>query len=334
MNCSLSKGENEMKNIRLRADGRYEWRKQINHIQYQKINKNKKELEKQVREILKLTTINVEKINTRQTFIELANYWYETYKKDIKSGMQYKYYIDARFQTDIFKQRIDKISYEQLENFINSIKEHRVASYCYFIITGVYKEALKRDYIKKDISQLITKPKNKTIKGDWFTIKEQKLILENLDNTPIKYEILFYLLTGCRRTEAVNLKKENIDFEKQTIYILGTKTDSSKRTIPISSKLASILKEHFDDMFTLHKEHYTREFQKYISSIGIKNKKLHDLRHTFNSNLFYLGVKDKERQYYMGHSSIVMTNDIYTHLDLTVKKEDILNLYKDLYPKF
>lgn len=321
-----------MKNIRKRTDGRWEWRKQINHISYQKINKNKKVLEKQVRDILKLTTINQNK--AKDTFIDLAYYWYNTYKKDIKSSKEYKYYLNARFNNDIFKQKIDKITYQQLEQFINSIKEHRVASYCYMIITGVYKEALKREYVKKDISQLITKPKNKTKKGEWFTVEEQKLILNNLDQTPIKYEILLYLMTGCRRNEAINIKPNDINYEKLSIFINGTKTTSAKRYIPISKSFAKILKDNYGNMFKFKQDYYSRTFQDYLTKLGIKGKKLHDLRHTFNSNMFYLGVKDKERQYYMGHSSIVITNDIYTHLDINVTKEDILNLYKDLYPKF
>lgn len=324
----------DMKNIRKRTDGRYEWRKQIDNIKHQIIDKNKKELERKVREFIKLNKQKKYEEHKSCTFFELADYWYNTYKKNLKSGILYKYYINARFSNNIFKQKIENITYEQLENFIKSINEHRVASYCYFIITGVYKEALKRDMIKKDISQLITKPKNKTEIGEWFTIKEQNLILNNLDKTPIKYEILFYLLTGARRDEAINVKYEDINFEKNTVFINGTKTKSSKRYVPISDKFAKILKNNFSNMFKFEHSYYSRTFQKYLKILGIENKTLHDLRHTFNSNLYYLGVNDKKRQYFMGHSSIVITNDIYTHLDLTVNQKDILNLYQDIYPKF
>ena len=68
--------------------------------------------------------------------------------------------------------------------------------------------------------------------------------------------------------------------------------------------------------------------------IGIKNKTLHNTRHTFSTNLYYLGVPDKQRQVYLGHSSIVMTNDIYTHLDPSITKNDIVKLYNNLYPDF
>lgn len=51
----------------------------------------------------------------------------------------------------------------------------------------------------------------------------------------------------------------------------------------------------------------------------LKNRKTfsirpHDLRHTFATALYNAGVKVKDAQYYLGHSSIKMTMDLYTHL--------------------
>lgn len=324
-----------MKNIRLRKDGRYEWRKQINHIQYQKIKKNKKELEKEVRILLKQQKETLQITYSSSTFISIAWNWYKVYKKDMRSGDRYLGIIKSRFENNnLFNSPINKITYSQLENFITKIKEHRQRAYCYYVIKGVYKEAIKLKYTKEDLSSLISKPKNEGEIGDWFTIKEQKLILENLERTPIKYEILFYLMTGCRREEALNVTIDDINFENKTIFINGTKTKKAKRYVNISNKYAEILTTNFAKMFNKGKDYYTKEFQDYITSLGIKNKKLHDLRHTFSSNLFYLEVPDKKRQYLLGHSSISITNDIYTHLDPNIKKQDILNLYKDLYPEF
>ena len=121
-----------------------------------------------------------------------------------------------------------------------------------------------------DISQFISKPKSETVKGIAFKIKEQALILQNLHKTPIKYEILFYLLTGCRREEALNVKYEHIDFEKLTIYIPGTKTESSKRYVPISQEFALILKSNFKSMFKEHKDYFTKKFKEYLDLLNIK----------------------------------------------------------------
>jgi len=52
---------------------------------------------------------------------------------------------------------------------------------------------------------------------------------------------LFYLLTGCRRSEALTLKWTDIDFAAKSIYISGTKTDNAKRSIPLFPELEKLL---------------------------------------------------------------------------------------------
>ena len=75
-----------------------------------------------------------------------------------------------------------------------------------------------------------------------------------------------------------------------------------------------------------------KQFAKITAELNIENAPPHSLRHTFSTNLYYLGVPDKERQAQLGHASIVITNDIYTHLDPTITKNDILELYGEWYP--
>ena len=41
----------------------------------------------------------------------------------------------------------------------------------------------------------------------------------------------------------------------------------------------------------------------------------HMFRHTYATSLYYSGVDIKTAQYLLGHSSIQMTLDVYTHLD-------------------
>ena len=321
-----------MKNIRTRKDGRLEFRKMINGATFNIYANNLKELK------LKIKNFKPQPKEEKQSHIciDLIWQWFSLYKENqIKSTKAYISAIKNRFDIDLFKKDINKITLIELQTFLNNIKEHRVASYCYFIITGVFKYSKSSKFIKENISLELIKPKNKTEKGISFNLNEQKLIIKNLNKCEIKYEILYYLLTGARRSEAVKLKLEDIYFNRNTIFIDGTKTNNAKRYIPISETFKNILKNNFNNMFNKDSDYYTKKFKAYLKTLNINDKrKLHDLRHTFSTNLYYLGVPDKQRQYYMGHSSIIMTNDIYTHLDPTITKNDILNLYKDLYPKF
>ena len=322
-----------MKNILKRADGRWQYRKSINGNRIYIYAKTQRELLNKI----KHTKINKqqEKVQSKST-IELIWEWFKKYKENLSSNITYKQCIAKHFEKNkLFDKNINKLTYIDIEDFIQN-KKNRVQAYCYYIIKGTFEYAENCQLIKYNFIPKITKPKRNSKKGTSFSLKEQKLILENLDKTDIKYEILFYLLIGCRRTEAKNITIENIDFDNLSVYVPGTKTRkvSDKRYVPISKHFAEILKNNFNQMFTYRTDTYSQKFKSYLKQLNIKGKKLHDLRHTFSTNLYYLGVPDKERQYYMGHSSIVMTNDVYTHLDPNIKKDDILNLYKDLYPQF
>ena len=56
--------------------------------------------------------------------------------------------------------------------------------------------------------------------------------------------------------------------------------------------------------------------------------RFHDLRHSAASFLLYLGFNLKEIQVWLGHGDIGVTMNLYTHLDMTAKKEIASTLNK------
>lgn len=62
-----------------------------------------------------------------------------------------------------------------------------------------------------------------------------------------------------------------------------------------------------------------RRFLPALNRAGIDKIRFHDLRHTYASLLLANGAPMKYVQHQLGHSSITMTMDLYTHLLLEVK---------------
>lgn len=58
----------------------------------------------------------------------------------------------------------------------------------------------------------------------------------------------------------------------------------------------------------------TKRFQRHLEKAGLPKVRLHDLRHTHASLLLARGVHPKVVQERLGHSSITMTLDLYSHL--------------------
>lgn len=166
---------------------------------------------------------------------------------------------------------------------------------------------------------------------------------------------LLMLLCGLRRGELLALQWSDIDLDKKVLHITksvtfdnnkpvvkdGGKTESATRMIPLTNSLIKILESYKRDSLYIccsaKKEIMTEtafvrawnSFMHYLNiSCGGRDRtnrtpKIevlhpftpHQLRHTFATNLLHADVHPKVAQYLLGHSSISVTFDTYTHHD-------------------
>lgn len=191
-------------------------------------------------------------------------------------------------------------------------------------------------------------------KGNFLTKEELKEFLKLAQNTSLSYfHPLVHLMsyTGLRQGEALALKWSDIDFEKKRITVNKTavriegkqslqtpKTKNSKRVISIDPTTLSILKnwkkdqikiyfkngKHFEGdenfIFTnqrgewVHIHNFIRYFKRFIADHKLKPITPHGLRHTHASLLFSAGVEPKNISDRLGHSTVQITLDLYTHI--------------------
>lgn len=157
------------------------------------------------------------------------------------------------------------------------------------------------------------------------------------------FTFLFY--TGCRRGEALALTFEDVDFQSRTIRInksfskvenkpVSTKTKSSIRTIPVSSKAFQAVEEMYSKYhkgyifggkkplgFSSIERHKNRALDK----AGLPRIRVHDLRHSFITMMINKGADIATVSRYVGHSSIKQTLDTYTHY-YENKMKEVINI--------
>ena len=319
-----------MKYIRKRNDGRYEGRKTINGKTYSIYAKTQKECKIKLKNF-KPTIKQKPKKNTTIGLFDFACKWLDLYKKNIKQNTFDMYNNSIQKHLNTLKSPINTYTTEFLQVFINNLGETRTKEIAFLTLRQIFKKAMELKIIKNNPTEYIEKGIiNKKIVVS-YNLQEQKTILENIDKYKIGKYILAYLLTGARLNELKTITKDKI--KNGYLYINGTKTKNSKRWVKISPTYEKILLKDDDPLFTMTEDKIQKRFKEYMNRLNLKGT-IHQLRHTFNTNLYYLGATDLERKEYLGHSSITITNDIYTHLDKTITKQDIINLYKDLYPNF
>lgn len=146
----------------------------------------------------------------------------------------------------------------------------------------------------------------------------------------------FFLYSGCRKSEALAITDNDIDFENKVIKIRNhvihdgntpiyesvLKTDDSERDIILLDRLANVIPRNFkgflfsmndDGKNPLTKSAYDKRWDKYRKKYGV-SMTAHQLRHAYATMLFEAGVDVKDAQALMGHSDINLTKQIYTHI--------------------
>lgn len=148
----------------------------------------------------------------------------------------------------------------------------------------------------------------------------------------------FLLHTGMRRGELLALRWEDIDREhklitvNKAVYFAGNtpqikapKTDSGRREIVLLDALAAVLPKDgkgyvFGGEKPLTKCQVRKRWEKWCREAGLATDAgkatvtPHQLRHAFATILFDAGIDAKVAQELLGHSSIQVTRDIYTHI--------------------
>lgn len=140
-------------------------------------------------------------------------------------------------------------------------------------------------------------------------------------------ETLFQLYTGCRVSEMLQMRCENIDLEAGTMRG-GVKTEAGKnRVIPIHSKLRPIIEAHINKgelLFNIDcpRNTYLNRWQKAMKGIGL-NHTTHECRHTFRTKLDSAGANKVAIDRIMGHKSQDVGERVYTHKTLDELKQAI-----------
>ena len=144
---------------------------------------------------------------------------------------------------------------------------------------------------------------------------EKRLFLEVIDKPHHELMFRFFLLTGCRRSEVVNLKWSDIDLEKRVINIRQTKTHRD-RIIPISSELMQVitaLDRSKPKPFNYSPRTTSRLFSFYRRKAGLREDlHLHCTRHTCGTTLANQGIPPHQIKTFLGHISL-RTTELYLH---------------------
>ena len=218
------------------------------------------------------------------------------------------------------------------------------------------KWAVKRNYLAKDVGTTLATPKGHRVLPDVLEIDEAKTAMDSLaarateEQTPLSLrdvaivEMLY--ATGARVGELCGLDLNDIDYDRQTIRVLGK--GNKERTIPFGNPalraLTSWLKQGRDQIAQSQSGDAVfigargkRIDQRTVRTVvyealsaleGIERMGPHALRHSAATHLLEGGADLRTVQEILGHASLA-TTQIYTH----VSTERLQKAFKQAHPR-
>jgi integrase len=181
---------------------------------------------------------------------------------------------------------------------------------------------------------------------------EARTFLDTAREAGDRFEALYVLAitTGLRRGELLGLRWDDTDLDRGTLrvgralvreggrHVLGeTKTRRGRRRVNLTPRTVAALKTHRKRQLeqrvrlaSLYEDHglifssesgtplnpenlVKRSFKPLLKKAGLSEIRFHDLRHTCATLLLGRGVHPKMVQELLGHATIAMTLDTYSH---------------------
>ena len=247
--------------------------------------------------------------------------------------------------------RLQKLQPNQIQTMLNAIlaeKSNRLAAYAFAVLRTALRQALKEDLLLRDPTLAVVTPKKIKKEIKTLTPEEWETLFQAAKQIGYLYiAILLAWATGMRREEILGLRWQDIDFSVNTITISQTvidtkngpvisqpKSNSSYHKLLVPQAVIEQLRRYkaqqaADRLAAAEWQDYglvvcrpngqpylprylTKQFGQLAKKASI-NARLHDLRHDHATRLFAAGCHAKDVQDRLGHSTVSITLDIYTH---------------------
>ena len=227
----------------------------------------------------------------------------------------------------------------------------KTVGYIHVVLHMALEQAVIEKLVSNNVAKLVKRPKQTKHEITPLTIEEIKIFLAATKSHRFHVPFLVECHTGLRRGELLGLRWKDIDFGNKTLSVNQSlirtrqqglimsepKTAKSKRTIPIAEEVIDMLKQHkakqnqnkliagsaYNDtglVFSselgnpIDPRNFTEQFERMLEQAGLRRVRFHDMRHSHATMLLMQNVQPKIIQERLGHSTIAMTMDTYSHL--------------------
>jgi integrase len=233
----------------------------------------------------------------------------------------------------------------------------RSVQYVHVTLHKALKQAIADGLIPRNVTEAVKPQQVSREEMRPLTAEQVKVLFEAARGDRLEALYVLAVTTGLRQGELLGLKWDDIDLEVGTLQVRRTlttakggpvlsapKTKGSRRTVKLSPTALEALRSHLARQLEeidrvgslwrekglifaaevgepLRRQYVTaRRFKPLLRRAGLPEIRFHDLRHTCATLLLSENVNPKVVSEMLGHATIAMTLDTYSHVLPTMQE--------------
>ncbi len=269
------------------------------------------------------------------TFKEIYNRWFqEKFDENSNPSTVRGYKIAYKHCEKLHNQLFNHLRLKDLQPIVSHQKAAsglRVK----ILLNNMYKWCLKYDYSQKNYAQFIEVDTSRQTKEKRaISQKHIALLWKELQNNEHIAIILMLIYSGVRINELLNLKKDDVNINKQYFKIKESKTKSGVRTVPIANKTLSFWEKAMNNKteyiietpsgLKMNYENFKKSYWQVTMRKLNLDYMIHETRHTCNTLLVIANVNPTIRKKIIGHKrNMDIGEALYTHIPVEKLVETI-----------
>ena len=268
---------------------------------------------------------------------------YESYRNQVR-----RYVVPA-----IGRVKLKRLSAMQIQGMYRAMLDRglspRTVQYAHAVLHRALRQAVRWGLVPRNVSEDVDRPRIRPEEIRPLNRHQARHLLNTAGESGDRFEALYVLAlhTGMRPGELLGLKWEDVNFDEGGLQLnralagknlTAPKTKRSRRRIDLSTASIAALKAHRKRQLEermqkagLWRDHglvfpstvgtplfhrnVVRAFKNLLKRAGLpQSTRLYDLRHTCATLLLGSNVHPKYVQELLGHASIALTLDTYSHV--------------------
>ena len=205
------------------------------------------------------------------------------------------------------------------------------------LLKSIFSRAVEWGVIREHPGKGVRKLKFQKQPPNWLTPEQVEQLLAVIDKPHLRMLVVLGAHTGMRKGEMFRLTWSDVDMKRRELTIREAKNDEF-RVVPMNEVVYHCVRQHprhiKSDLVICRPDEegspyvdLRSPFHAALELAGLSRIRIHDLRHTFGSNLAAAGESLAVVRDLMGHSDI-QTTMIYLHLAPDQKRAAVESLVK------